>query len=49
MTTLIKAKLNKSDGQTNIDKYRINGNIISKVQNSILKSEQKFDVHMSFR
>ena len=40
MITFIKAKVKKSDGQTNIDKYRVAGDTI--LQNSI--SDRKVDL-----
>ena len=39
----LKTKLQKSDGQINIDKYRVTEHII--LQNMFQKSEQKFDVN----
>ncbi len=47
MTTYIKVKLNKSDGQTNICKYRVSAHAILKKQNDISKAKLKFHVKTS--
>ena len=41
MTTSIKVKLNESDEQTYIDKYKVTALLILKKQNIISKSVQK--------
>ena len=48
MTTSIKVKLNESDEQTYIDKYKVTALLILKKQNIISKYQQKLDENTGY-